>query len=192
MLNKENYINLLHSHELLNSNTENIKIKEQLKSKQSEPSEQLKPSLAKQLTDIQNLKHQIYLEDKNNTTKNVSNKIHISRVKYLDRDENKKENITHDWPKGTCLIAGNSMVEGTDERRMLSKWVIKLRKFPEATISDMHHCLITFLEKKPDHVLHVGTNDVVNYEEKENADKLLQLKSFIQEKLLMTDVDNES
>ena len=49
-----NYINLLHPKELLNSNTENIKIKEQLQLKQAEPSEQLKLSLAKQLTDISN------------------------------------------------------------------------------------------------------------------------------------------
>ena len=54
LYNEEKYINLLHFDELLNSNTKNIKIKEQLKSKQSQPSEQLKLSLAKQLTDIRN------------------------------------------------------------------------------------------------------------------------------------------
>ena len=162
---------------------------EQLKSKQSEPVEQLKLSLAKQLTDIRTSKHQIYLEDKNNTTKNVSNKIYISHEKSLNIDENKKENNTHYWPKGTCLIAGDSMVEGTDERRISSTRVIKVRKFPGATISDMFHYLIPLLEKKPDHViLHAGTNNVVNNEGKEIVDKLLQLKSFIQEKLPMTNV----
>ena len=76
------------------------------------------------------------------------------------------------------------MVEGTDERRMSSKLVLKVRKFPGATISDMYHYLIPLLEKKPDQViLHLGTNDVVNYEGKEIVDKLLQLKLFIQEKL---------
>ena len=108
--NEENYINLLHSDKLLNSNTKNIKIKQQLKSKQSEPSEQLKLSLAKQLTYIRNSKHQIYLEDKNNTKENVSNKICISCDKSLNIDENKKENNMHYWLKGTCLIAGDSMV----------------------------------------------------------------------------------
>ena len=81
----ENYINLLHSDELSNSkNTENFKIKEQLKSKQLQPSEQLKLSLAKQLAYIRNSKHQIYLKDKSNTTKNVNNKIYI-RDKSLNR-----------------------------------------------------------------------------------------------------------
>ena len=64
MYNEENYIKLLHSDDLLNSTTKNIKIKEQLKPKQSEPSEQLKRSSAKQLTDIPNSKHQIYLKTK--------------------------------------------------------------------------------------------------------------------------------
>ena len=187
--NEENYINLLHSDELLHSNTENIKIKEQLKSKQSEPSEQLQLSLAKQLTDIWNSKHQVYLEDKYNTTKNVSNKIYISRDKSLNIDQNKKENNTHSWPKGTYLIAGDSMVEGIDKRIMSSKRVIKVRKFPKASISNMYYYLTPLLEKKPDHlILHVGTNDVVKYEGKEIVDKLLQLKSFIQEKLPTTNV----
>ena len=40
------------------------------------------------------------------------------------------------------------------------------------------------MEKQLDHViLHVGENDVINYEGKEIVDKLFQLKSFIQEKL---------
>ena len=91
---EENYINSLTSNKLL-KNPENIKIKEQLKLKQSGPSEQLKLSLEKQLTDIRDSKHQIYLEDKNNTTKNVNNKIYISPDKSLSIDDNKKENNIH-------------------------------------------------------------------------------------------------
>ena len=141
----EKYINLLHSDELLNSrNSENFKIKEQLKSKQSEPSEQLKLSLAKQLTDIRNSKRQIYFKDKNSTTKNVNNKTYISLDKSLNIDENKKGNNTHYWPKGTCLNAGDSTVEGNDEGRISSKQVIKSRKFPGATISDMYHYLYLY------------------------------------------------
>ena len=79
------------------------------------------------------------------------------------------------------------MVEGIDERRMSSKRVIKVRKFPGATISDMCHYLILLLEKKAV-LLHVGTNDVINYERKGILDKVLQLRSFIQEKLPTTNV----
>ena len=89
----------------------------------------------------------------------------------------KKEINTHYWPKGRCLIAGDSMAEEIDERRMSSKRVTKVKKFPEATISDIYHYLLPILEKKPDHVLLLfSTNDVVNYEGKEIVDKLLQLK----------------
>ena len=75
------------------------------------------------------------------------------------------------------------MVEGTDERRMSSKRVVKIRKFPGATISGMYHYLIPLLEKKPDHViLYIGSNDILNYEGTEILDKLLQLKKIIQKK----------
>ena len=81
------------------------------------------------------------------------------------------------------------MVEGIDERRMSGKRVIKVRKVPGATISDMYHYLIPLLEEKTDHViLHAATNDVINYEGQEIVDKLLQLKSFLQEKLPTTNV----
>ena len=103
---EENYINSLPSNKLL-KNAENIKVKEKLKSKQSGPSEQWKLSLEKQLTDIRDSKHQIYLEDKNNTTKNVNNKIYISPDKSLSIDDNKKENNTHYWTKGIWLIDGD-------------------------------------------------------------------------------------
>ena len=56
------------------------------------------------------------------------------------------------------------MVVGIDEKRMSSKRIIKVTKFPGATISDMYHYLIPLLGKKPDHViLHVSINDVINH-----------------------------
>ena len=67
------------------------------------------------------------------------------------------------------------MVEGTDERRMSSKFLV--RKFPGAIISDKYHYLTPLLKKNPDYViLYVSIHDVVNYEGKEIVDKLLQLK----------------
>ena len=159
-------------------NTVTYKIKEQLKSKQSGPLEQWKISLEKQLTDIRNSKHQIYLKDKNNTTKNVNNETYISRGKSLNIDENKKENNTHYWPRGKYLIVGDFIVEGIDGRRMTSKWIIKVIKFPGAIINDLYHYLIPLLEKKPHHlILHVGTNDVIHYKRIQIVDKLPQLKS---------------
>ena len=98
-------------------------------------------------------------------------------------------NNTHYWPKGICLLAEDSMVEGIGERRMSSKWVVEVRKFVGATINDIYHNLKALLEKTPDHViLNVGTKDVVNYEGTEIADKLFQSESFIQQKHPTTNV----
>ena len=119
------------------------------------------------------------LEDQNNTEENVSDKVCTSRDKSLIMDENKQENNTHYWPKETCLIAEDSVVEGIDERKMSSKQLFKVRKFPGAATSDLK----PLIEKKSDHViLHVGTNDAVNYEETKIVDKLPRLKPFIQGK----------
>ena len=106
--------------------------------------------------------------------------------KKQQRQQNKTKKKIHTiGPKKNVLLLD---IQRWKEKRS-SKWVIKIRKFPGATISDMYRYLITLLEKKINHViLHDGTNDVVNYEENEIVDKLLQLKSFIQEKLSTTNL----
>ena len=105
MYNEENYINLLHSDELLCSNLKNIKITEQLKSNPSKPSEQLKLYLSIQLIDIRNSNHQIY-EDKNNTAKTVRNEIYISRDKSLNINENEKKQQQQQNKKKTIHTVG--------------------------------------------------------------------------------------
>ena len=79
---------------------------------------------------------------------------------------------------------------GIDKRRMSSKRVIKARKFQGATISHMYHSLPnTFIKEKnwPCNTL-CWHKWRINYEGKEIVDKLLQLKSFIQENLPTTNV----
>ena len=49
---------------------------------------------------------------------------------------------------GLKCVNKDSMAEGIDERRISSKRVVKVRKFLEAIISDIYHCLIPLLEKK--------------------------------------------
>ena len=75
------------------------------------------------------------------------------------------------------------------EKIMSKKRLVNVKKFPGAAISDMYYHLIPLLENKVVHVtLHVGTNEAANYEEMEIVGKLFRLKTFIQEKLPMTDV----
>ena len=64
------------------------------------------------------------------------------------------------WKKGTCVIAGDSMLNGIDERRISKTHPVKVRFFPGSRIRDMYHYLIPILEKKPEHLIpHVGTDD---------------------------------
>ena len=99
--------------------------------------------------------------------------------------EGNKNGIKHSWPKGTCVVIGDSMVTGIDEHKMSSKRLIKVRSFPgAATCSHMYYYLVPILKRKLEHViLHVGTNGVAHYEGTEIVDKLLELKSFIAELL---------
>ena len=103
--------------------------------------------------------------------------------------EGNKNGIKHSWPKGTCVVIGDSMVAGIDQPKMSSKRLVKLRPFSGATCYDMYHYLVPTLERKPNHViLHVGTNDVAHNEGSEINDKLLELKSFITEHLPTTHI----
>ena len=41
-------------------------------------------------------------------------------------EEGNKNGIKHNWPKGTCVVNGDSMVAGIDECKMSSKHLIKV------------------------------------------------------------------
>ena len=52
--------------------------------------------------------------------------------------------------------------------------------FPGAKTEDMFHYLVPLPEKMPDYViLHVGTNDAIDYEASDIVKKILQVKKFI-------------
>ena len=156
-------------------------------------------NLEKQLNRIRKRKHVNYtnnivkkLLNKNANSQSDSNSSYkyenfttqkLATQQKKTKEEN-KNGIKHSWPKGTCVVIGDSMFAGIDERKMSSKRLIKVSSFLGATCSDMYHYLVPILEKKTDHViLHVGTNDVAHYEGTEIVDKLLELKSFIVEQL---------
>ena len=88
----------------------------------------------------------------------------------------------HPRPKNTILIAGDSMINGINEKHIFSNFKsVKVRCFSGATIDDMYFDLIPLLRKKPAAlVLHVGTNNLSN-ETFQIYDKLLNLVHFIKE-----------
>ena len=107
---------------------------------------------------------------------NVNNKEKNESINNNDTDGVK----TKPWPKGTCLVTGDSMLGHIDETRMSRKFKVKVRPFPGAKTEEMFHYLVPLLEKMPDYVIHhVGTNDAIDYEASDIVKKILQVKEFI-------------
>ena len=72
------------------------------------------------------------------------------------------------------------MLGHTDETRMSRKFKVKVRSFPGAKTEDMFDYLVPLLGKMPDYViLHVGTDDAIDYEASDIVKKILQVKEFI-------------
>ena len=87
---------------------------------------------------------------------------------------------TKTWPKATCLVMGDSVLGHTDETRMSRKFKVKVRPFSGEKTEDMFHCFVPLLEKMLDYtILHVGTNDAIDYKESNIVQKILQVKEFI-------------
>ena len=63
------------------------------------------------------------------------------------------------------------------------------RKFPGATVDDLRHHALPIIQKQPKYlIIHAGTNDAVKFTSRDILNKLLQLKSFIQQKLLDAEI----
>ena len=89
----------------------------------------------------------------------------------------------NEWPKGTVLIAGDSMIGGIDEKRLSRNRCVKVRTHPGATLQDMGHHLTALLRKRPTYVLlHAGTNDAPDKDKTAESifQEILDLKSYIE------------
>ena len=67
-------------------------------------------------------------------------------------------------PVNTILIAGDSVINGIDEKRLLMKNSnVKVRYFNGELVKDMLYNLVPLMRKKPSAlILHVGTNNTVS------------------------------
>ena len=87
-------------------------------------------------------------------------------------------NTKSQWPAGTTLIVGDSMLGGIEEARIGPKR--KVRSFPGASIMDMHQYIVPLLRKRPSRIIaHIGTNDAAFSNAKKIAGDLLKLQEFI-------------
>ena len=44
--------------------------------------------------------------------------------------------MLREWEKGMCLVTGDSMINGIDQRKILKKRLVKVHLFPGARIQD--------------------------------------------------------
>ena len=100
----------------------------------------------------------------------------------LDPCDIYRDETVHKWPNHTILIAGSSMVQNLDERRLgNSKYKVKVRHFSGATIQDMYFHLAPLLRKSPEIlILHIGSNNCVNDSSRKVLYDLMCLKSHIE------------
>lgn len=112
--------------------------------------------------------------------------IKIAKKQVFDQEMSENKDV-HCWPSGTVLIAGSSMLQGLQEKRLAVKGVnVKVRANPGATVRDMKDHLNAYLRKKPTHlILHVGANDSSSKEVSSDDifDGLLDLKSYAENKV---------
>ena len=131
-------------------------------------------SIKSQLELVRKEKHDICLKQKSSEYNSKEKNGKVNSVKTPG-------NFKHAWLAGTCLIVGDSILTGIDEKRLSrNNQVVKVRDFRGATIDDLKHHLVPLLKKKPEHIiLHIGTSDAVSKTFRQILDKLLQLKQYI-------------
>ena len=84
------------------------------------------------------------------------------------------------YPPNTCVLVGDSILNGVIERNLSNNLSVKVRKFPGATVDDLRHHALPTIWKQPKYIIiHAGTNDAVKLTSRDILNKLLQLKSFI-------------
>ena len=95
--------------------------------------------------------------------------------------ENVYDNESTPWPVNTILIAGDSMINEIDEKRLSKKNSnVKVRYFNGALVEDMFYNLVPLMRKKPSAlILHVGTNNTVSDSSKVILKKINSLISYI-------------
>ena len=101
---------------------------------------------------------------------------------YQNQQRDKISNDQDNYPPGTCVIIGDSILNGLIEENISNQHNVRIRKFPGATVDDLNYHVHPILRKKPKHIIvHIGTNDATRSTSREILEKLLKLKTLIKE-----------
>ena len=118
------------------------------------------------------------------TQKNLKRKKKEEYYKYKrsvcsDAGEKDKSVKNDQWPIGTTVIVGDSILNGIVEEKLCGQGrLVKVKRFPGSTVDDLSHHIIPIIRKKPTNmVIHTGTNDAPSSTFREIRDNLLKLKA---------------
>ena len=109
-----------------------------------------------QLMEIRKSSHQKYMLNSNmvitDSNKNKEDTSIHGNVNSKEENESINKNDrsrvkTKAWPKGTCIVKGDSMLGHIDETRMSRKFKVKVRPFPGAKTEDIFHYFVPLLKK---------------------------------------------
>ena len=106
-------------------------------------------------------------------------------ISETDINDNVVSNNSEDcpWPKGTICTAGDSIVSGLQPDLLSQKHKVKVKRFSGANVRYMHENIKPILRRKPEYIiLHVGTNGALKLPPNEILDKILKLKTKIEER----------
>ena len=152
-----------------------------------------KRNIDDQLKTIPEKKHKEYLHNtgrkspslENNKNNENSKQCDNLQDRHVDKNQPKEINNKSLWPSGTCVIVGDSVVNGINENRLSKKHRnVNVFHFSGARIEDINRFIIPIIKKQPDYlILHVGTNDATTNTSKKIVDDFLILKSNISKQL---------
>ena len=124
-------------------------------------------SISEQLRNIRAEHHSKYLKSKRNKDaipEKPLEKTPISVTPVTQEDTLPSNDTPNKWPEGTICIAGDSILNGIDGSLLSQKRLVKVRQFPEATITDRYDHLKPILKRHLEFlILHIGTNDTSKY-----------------------------
>ena len=60
---------------------------------------------------------------------------------YQNQQRDKISNDQDNYPPGTCVIIGDSILNGLIEENLSKQHNVRIRKFPEATVDDLNYHL---------------------------------------------------
>ena len=93
---------------------------------------------------------------------------------YLEKKKLEKKPDT--YPPNTCVLMGDSILNGVIETNLSNDQSVKVRKFPEATVGYLRHHTLPIIQKQVKYlIIHSETNDAVKFTSRDILNKLLQL-----------------